>query len=408
MAMTERSAASPAETQRMIVPLLAVIALMYVSLGAILGFVQGGVGPILRAQGMDLSSLRWVYALFVPFGVAFLWAPWIDRWRWPWLGKRTGWIVPMQVVAITAVVVAAVWTPDHRAWAALLAMGLVATCCSATVDLALDALTVELIPDSHRTTAAAAKMGGISVGTVLGGGILVAVYPQIGWTGSLLLIAGLMILSGILAFVLVGADRSVAHHAQQQRAALKETLRKPDMLNRLVRLTLLVCALLALINFNRLMLVDMGVSLERIGSVLGTIAPTTNAFACLLMAVLVRTINARRLAWMVGLFCLAGAGAVLLGYVNGAAQIVILGAVMAGAGAAALYVVLGSLILKWAEGDQPATDYALLYGLGRLIATVSLMALPGAIQSMGWTAFQMTLIAAFALALPYFMRLFPR
>lgn len=397
-----------AESKKATFPLLAVIALMYVSLGSILGFVQGGVAPVLRAQGMELTSLRWAYALFVPFGVAFLWAPWIDRWRWPWLGKRTGWIVPMQAVAIAAVIGAAALTPERGVWTALLVLGLIATSCSATVDLALDALTVEHIPESHRTAAAAAKMGGISLGTVLGGGLLVALYPQIGWRGSLLFIVGLMVLSGLLAFMLVGTDRSLSGQSQQQRAALKEMVRKPGMLKRLVRLTVLVCALLALINFNRLMLVDMGVSLERIGSVLGTAAPAANALACLLMAALVRTISARRLAWMVGGFCLTGASVVWLGYVSVSAQTVILGAIMASAGAAALYVVLGSLILQWAEGAQPATDYALLYGLGRLIATISLMALPGVIQAVGWPSFQIAVIAAFACAIWYFMRLFPR
>lgn len=387
-------------------PLLITIALMYISLGSILGFVQGAVAPVLRAQGMELSSLRWAYALYVPFGVAFLWAPWIDRWRLPWLGRRTGWIVPMQFFGVVAVVLAAAIEPEAEAWKMLLALGLVATACSATVDLALDALTVEHVPDSYRTIAAAAKMGGVATGTVLGGGLLVALYPRIGWSGSLLFIAVLMTISGLLAFALVSRDRTLPAQQQQRRPALKETLRKPGMKVRLFRLTLLACTLVALFNFNRLMLVDMGVSLEQIGGVLGTAAPAANAVACVLIAASVRTMSARHLAWAVGIFCLAAAGVVLSGYVNDSAAIVIIGAVMTSSGAAAMYVVLGSLILQWAEGAQPATDYALLYGLGRLVATVSLMALPGAIQAMGWPAFQTMLMAAFALAAWYFMDLF--
>ncbi|NMU93505.1 hypothetical protein HGQ98_29405 [Achromobacter ruhlandii] len=72
---------------------LAAIAALYVSLGAVLGFVQGGVGPILRGKGHALTSMAPVFALYLPFGVTFLWAPPVDRWRLPWLGRRSGWIV---------------------------------------------------------------------------------------------------------------------------------------------------------------------------------------------------------------------------------------------------------------------------------------------------------------------------
>lgn len=81
---------------------LAAISLAYVALGMVLGFVQGGVAPVLRAQGVELSALRWVYALYLPFGLAFLWAPMVDSWRWPWLGRRTGWILPMQGLSLLA------------------------------------------------------------------------------------------------------------------------------------------------------------------------------------------------------------------------------------------------------------------------------------------------------------------
>lgn len=388
--------------------LLATIALMYISLGSIVGFVQGAVAPVLRAQGMELASLRWVYALYVPFGVGFLWSPWIDRLRWPWLGRRTGWIVTMQFAGAVAILLAAVIKPESETWAGLLALGLIATACSATVHLALDALTVEQVPESYRTIAAAAKMGGVAAGSVLGGGLLVALYPRIGWTGSLLFIAGLKAITGLFAFALVGRDRALPTQHKQRRPALRETLRKPDMKVRLFRLTLLACALVALFSFNRLMLVDMGVTLQRIGTILGTAAPAANAIACVLIAALARAINVRYMAWAVGVFCLAAAGMVLSGYTSGSAEAVIVGAIMVSSGAAAMYVVLGSLILQWAEGEQPATDYALLYGLGRLVATVSLMALPGLIQTIGWPAFQATLMAAFAVAIWYFMRLFPR
>jgi len=388
-------------------PLLLAIALAYVSLGAILGFVQGGIAPVLRSQGVALSALRWVYALYLPFGLAFLWAPLVDSWRWPWLGRRTGWIVPMQWGAVLALAAAALHPPGPGAWGLLMALGLAATLAAATMDVALDALTVEMIPEAQRTWAAAAKMGGISLGSVLGGGVLVALYPRLGWQGTLAAIAGLMALSGIPVLALVGADRALTCAAPRQRARLGQLLRKPGMAARLARLTLLACALMALFNFNRLLLIDMGVPLERIGSVLGTVGPLANVAACVLAAWLARRLPVRRAALLVAAACAASGGLVWLGFMAGSPALAMAGSVLVTAGASALYVVLGGLILAWAAGGQAATDYALLYGLGRFIGTAALMALPGLIQHLGWPVFQGGLVLAFAAAAWFFLRLFP-
>jgi MFS family permease len=388
--------------------ILAAITLAYVSLGIILGFVQGGVAPVLRTLGMELSALRWVYALYLPFGLAFLWAPVVDSWRWPWLGRRTGWIIPMQWVSALAIVAMAFFEPATGAWGMLLALGFVATIAAATVDVALDALTVEMMPQAQRAAAAGAKMGGISLGAVLGGGVLVAWYPRLGWHGTLLLIAAAAVLSCVPVFALVNKDRSLSTRVPQHRAKLMQTLRKPNMGGRLLRLTLLVCTLLALFNFNRLLLVDMGVSLERIGSILGVIAPLANATACFLAPMLVRAMPVRRAAWLTTSICLASACLVWLGCLQASTTTAIVGSILTTAGAAALYVVLGSLMLEWATGQQAATDYALLYGVGRFIGTAALMILPGVVQSVGWSVFLALVIGAFAASAWYFLRLFPK
>lgn len=384
------------------------VTLAYVSLGTILGFVQGGVAPVLRTQGVELSAMRWVYALYLPFGLAFLWAPVVDSWCWPWLGRRTGWIIPMQCFCVLAIAALAFVEPTPGTWGRLLALGFVATIAAATMDVALDALTVEMVSSDWRAAASAAKMGGISLGGALGGGVLVACYPTLGWRGTMTFIAVATALSCLPVLALVGRERRLSTRQAKYRARLMQMVRRPDMAGRFLRLTLLVCALLALFNFHRLLLVDMGVSLERIGSLLGGIAPLANATACFLAPMLVRIVAVRRAAWLTVGICSASACIVLFGFLQASVATVIAGSILTTAGAAALYVVLGSLILEWAVGQQAATDYALLYGVGRFIGTAALMILPGVIQFVGWSVFLASVILAFAASASYFLRLFPK
>ncbi|KPA99377.1 protein of unknown function (DUF894) [Pseudomonas asplenii] len=102
--------------------LLPRIGLLYLAFGILFGLVQGGLPPLLRAQGLELGRMGWLFLLLLPFGMTFLWAPWVDRWRWPWCEHRVGWILAMQAVAIIAVV--SIGLGQQWSAVALLALGL--------------------------------------------------------------------------------------------------------------------------------------------------------------------------------------------------------------------------------------------------------------------------------------------
>lgn len=384
--------------------LLTTIVLSYVALGTILGFVQGGVAPVLRSQGVELAAMRWVYALYLPFGLAFSWASRIDRWHWPWLGPRTGWIVPMQALTVLSLLVIAAIAPGPGVWTLLLLLGLVATVSAATMDVALDALTVELIPEPLRAAAAGAKMGGVALGSIIGGGLLVAGYPALQWRGTLQLMALIVALSCLPMLTLVRQDRQRQIRQTGARPRLRDCLRTPLMRSRFLRLTLLTCSLIALFSFGRLMLVDMGVPLERIGYVLGIIAPIATACTCVLTPFALRHVPVQKALVALGALCLTGALLVWLALLQRSPDLLMAGTIVTTAAAAGLYVALGGLILIWAQGSQAATDYALLYGVGRLLGTVALMALPGLAATLGWPVFQSALILLFAIALWCFRR----
>lgn len=60
---------------------LLAISALYIGFGMTMGLFQGGFPAIMREQGMSLGAVGWLYALYLPLGVAFLWSPLVDRWR---------------------------------------------------------------------------------------------------------------------------------------------------------------------------------------------------------------------------------------------------------------------------------------------------------------------------------------
>ncbi|MFC0709607.1 MFS transporter [Azorhizophilus paspali] len=362
--------------------LLPRIGLLYLAFGILFGLIQGGLPPLLRTRGLDIGRLGWLFLLLLPFGMTFLWAPWVDRWRLPWLSHRSGWIVAMQGVAIAGVTLIAFG--QQLPPILLLGIGLVVALAAATMDLALDALVTETTPSESRSLAGAIKVGALSIGAMTGGGVFLALFQSLGWRTIFLLIVLLL----VIATVPLLSWRSERHEpSSNHQASLLAALRQPLMRRRLMLLSLVSCVLIGLFSLNRVMLVDLGLPLERVGWVVGTLSPLCSLGAAIVAPLLLRRFN---LAPCLALFCLLGMASALLMFVGtwqASISLALVGAVSVNAGVSGLYVVICSIILGWASNLQAATDYAALYGISRLLSLVVLMTVMQGLSRIGWPLF---------------------
>lgn len=393
--------ASPAGGGR--VSTLAGLSALYVGFGMTMGVIQGGFPTVMRAQGMSMASAGWLYALYLPFGVAFLWSPLVDRWRLPLLTPRIGWIVPLQI--LSAFVVAGVAFMDGASIALLFALGFLVACAMATMDIALDGLAVDLVAPSWRPDAAAAKLAALSVGAVIGTGAFVALFQSMGWQPIFLCLAAVLLLLALPVLPLVPAERALAARgddaASPDRASLTRILADPLQRKRLALLTFACCVIFPLSGLNRLMLVDLGLPVETIGWVVGTMGPVAMLVTALVSMPLMRRAGlAGSLAAFTALGLLALA-AMAAGYRGVFPPSAVCGTILAGAAVSGIYVALTARILGWAAGRQPATDYAVFYGIGRLASTIVMIGAAQFIAHLGWLSFYglgaAALIVVFAL-----------
>lgn len=178
------------------------IRLLYIFLlGCSSGFpfvlIGSNLSGWLTDAGLSRASIAGVGAVFGIYAVCFLWAPWVDRvklpWLHNWLGHRRSWIFTLQGLILVAVVLMAFTDPAaNLLWTAALAL-MVATC-GATQDIAIDAFRIETIgKDAHRVPAASA-MGIIGwwTGFSLPGYLAFANAETIGWAGVYLWMAAIV------------------------------------------------------------------------------------------------------------------------------------------------------------------------------------------------------------------------
>src|SRR5690606_27415975 len=138
----------------------------------------------LRSHGVELEIIGLVSFLAFPWGMKFLWAPWVDRWHIPALGQRKSWILPLQLAAIGLLLGFSLIDPDHLAqgqWFWLLLLLGLMNLVAATRDIATDGLAVQALPPAQRGRANGMQVGGYRVGMVFGGGLVLMLISYVGW-----------------------------------------------------------------------------------------------------------------------------------------------------------------------------------------------------------------------------------
>ena len=364
--------------------LLGSTATLYAAFGLIYGLMQGGLPPLMRARGIDLASIGWAFLMLIPFGLTFLWAPVVDAFRPIRSAPRIGWIVPMQGVIVGALLIVA--QGEAFPPAVLLGLGILVAFAAATMDVALDALSTASVPGEHRTTAGGLKVAALALGAILGGGVFVATAGQLGWTATFQICAAVSALATLPILINRGWDRA-GERPRNQRPDVLAMVRQPIMRRRMGLLTLATCSMVALAFFNRIMLVDLGVQVETIGWIVGTGAPLCGLLASLLAIPIVRGRGSAVGIIVFAALCLLAASAMFIGVWREEATPALIGAIIMNAGTSGFFVILSATTLGWAQGTQPATDYAVLYGASRLVATVLLIALANIVARIGWPTF---------------------
>lgn len=121
----------------------------------LLGFASGLplflTGSTLKAwmtsEGLSLKAIGAFSLVTLPYSLKVLWAPFLDRYGLPGLGRRRGWMLLMQAGLVAVLAALALRNPHMGLFPiALLAIGVAFT--SATFDIAVDAWRAEAVPQS--------------------------------------------------------------------------------------------------------------------------------------------------------------------------------------------------------------------------------------------------------------------
>jgi PAT family beta-lactamase induction signal transducer AmpG len=172
---------------------LALLTALYFVEGMPWGFQSRALPVFLRTHDTSLTLIGLLNVLSLPWMIKVLWAPLIDRYWSPRIGKRKSWILPMQLgLALSALAGATV--ADDGDVGKLLVLVALMNLFSATMDIAVDGLAVDLLDKRELGPGNVTQVVGYKLGTLATGGLLVWATGSIGWGGLFAVMGGLTML----------------------------------------------------------------------------------------------------------------------------------------------------------------------------------------------------------------------
>ena len=149
----------------------------------------------LAQEGVSKTTIGFFSWIGMMYSIKFFWAPVVDRFPLPvlgrLLGRRRAWMLLAQIGLIVGLVAMALTDPTENL-AALAWFGLLVAFSSATQDVAIDAWRIEAAPPERQAAMAATYVFGYRLALLAGGAGALHIATFTSWTGVYLAMAGLM------------------------------------------------------------------------------------------------------------------------------------------------------------------------------------------------------------------------
>jgi PAT family beta-lactamase induction signal transducer AmpG len=149
---------------------LAAVTLLGFASGVPLALTGQAMQAWLTVDGIDLATIGFLSLVGLPYTFKFLWAPLMDRFELPLLGRRRGWLVLTQL-ALAAVLLALAASPPKESIRVFALLAVLLAFVSASQDVVVDAYRTDVLPPPERGMGASLGVMGYRLAMILSGGI---------------------------------------------------------------------------------------------------------------------------------------------------------------------------------------------------------------------------------------------
>ncbi len=348
----------------------------------------------LRGEGVDLTTIGLFTLVGAPYVWKFLWAPLLDAWTPPFLGRRRGWLLMTQIGLILSIALIGLFHPLDQIGVVAFVTVLVAIF-SATQDVAIDAYRRELLHgDAELGLGNAIHVQAYRVAGLIPGSLGMVLADSIPWDQVFLVMAAFMLIGVALTLAIREPSRhsaGAANLVSVARTAFSEFFTRRGLGGGLLVLTFILAYKLGDSMATALstpFYLDLGFTNSEIGLIAKNAALWPSIIGGLLGGLLIVRIGINRGLWLFGVVQIVS----ILGFVwlaeVGRDPILLAGVIAfeylgVGLGTAAFI----GFIARETEPALAATQFALFTALAAVPRTFLNAASGYLAETLGWSGF---------------------
>jgi len=174
----------------------------------------------LMTEGLTLRTIGAFALIQFPYTWKFLWAPLLDRYALPWLGRRRGWMAVLHLVLLGVIAWLGCLSPQQD----LLLIVVLTTSLaflSSSLDIVIDAFRRNLLPDIEQELGNTIHVNAYKVASLVPGSLSLVLSDWLPWT-QVFLITALFMLPGLIMTLLVNEPRASIRAPKTLREAIIE------------------------------------------------------------------------------------------------------------------------------------------------------------------------------------------
>jgi len=257
----------------------------------------------MKELGVDLTIIGIFALVGLPYTLKFIWAPLMDRYTLPFLGKRRGWIVLTQVGVALSLVLLAFSSPAESPWLTAATAFFVAFM-AASQDIAIDAYRREILTDDEQGLGASLGVNGYRIGMLIAGAGALVMADQISWKGVYLAMAGIMVVATLITLVSPEPVASVSAPRTLTDAVVQpflEYFRRPGAVEILIFILLYKIGDSMASDMFSPFYVDMGFTKVQVAAIAKGFGFTATILGGLLGGILILKLGVFRSLWIFGI-----------------------------------------------------------------------------------------------------------
>lgn len=261
----------------------------------------------LKDYGVDLKEIGLFQLIGIPYTIKFLWSPFLDKFKFPFLGQRRGWMLITQVLLIASIACIGLFNPKTNI-SIIVILTVIMTTFSATQDIVIDAYRRELLDDDELGAGNAWFVNAYRFSSLIPGSLALILADHISWQYVFPIVAFFMLI-GLITTLFI-KEQAVFHNTNN---SLTQSIIEPltDYFKRLtVKHGLLILIFLMLYKLGDSMAtalstpfyLDMGYSKSVLGSVAKIAALWSSVAGAFVAGFIMRKISLNKSLWIFGIF----------------------------------------------------------------------------------------------------------